>query len=137
MAETKYGKYILKEPLEKGVFAPAMMLSGEKHFGGLPLSIALSSYSESFDVYQDSHKHEFDQFLWFIGGDPMNFGDLGAEIEFCLGEEREKHIINTASIVYIPKGMYHCPLNYKIVNKPFVVMDAFLSPTYEQRKESQ
>ena len=135
MAETKYGKYILRDPIGKGVFAPSMMLNGEKDFGGQPLSIAWSSYSEPFDVYQDSHKHDFDQFLWFLGGDPMDVGNLGAEIEFSLGEEQEKHIINTASIVYIPKGLYHCPLNYKVVHKPFAVLDVFLSPTYAQRKD--
>lgn len=30
-------------------------------------------------------------------------------------------------IIYIPKGMRHCPLNYRVVHQPFYCLDIFLS----------
>lgn len=139
MAEGKYGKYILENPIKQGVFTPSFMLNGEKDFGGLPfpLSFGWSSYPQPMDVYQKSHAHDFDQLLCWFGGDPLNVGYLGAEIEMCLGEEQEKHTITKPSIVYIPKGLHHCPLNYKTVHQPFVCLDVFVSPKYEQKSTSK
>ncbi len=37
-------------------------------------------------------------------------------------------------IIYIPKGMRHCPLNYRVVHQPFYCLDIFLSPKYEQKR---
>ena len=137
--ETKYGSYILTNPTRDLVFnMKAFMLDGEKDFGGLPfpLSFGLSSYPQPFDVYQQSHAHDFDQLLCFIGGNPMNLSYLGAEIDLSLGEEQEKHTITEPSIVYVPKGMHHCPLNYRVVHQPFMCLDIFISPKYEQKKTS-
>jgi hypothetical protein len=56
----------------------------------------------------------------------MNLRDFGAEIELCLGEEQEKHIINSSTAVYIPKELPHCPLNFKVIKKPIVFMVVML-----------
>jgi len=45
---------------------------------------------------------------------------LGAEVEIALGEEWKKNIITTSAIVYLPKGLQHCPINVKIVDRPFL-----------------
>jgi len=36
-----------------------------------------------------THSHDFHELLCFIGGNPQNLNDLGAEISICLGDELE------------------------------------------------
>ena len=86
----------------------------------------------------EAHKHDdFEQYLVFVGGDPENMTELGAEIELSLGEEGEKYTINTATIVRIPKGLYHGPMNFKRVDKPIVFLDCFLAPEYTRKQISE
>jgi len=79
-----------------------------------------------------THSHNFHELLCFIGGNPENINDLGAEISICLGDELEEHIITTASIVSIPPGMKHCPLRVKKITKPFVFMEISTTGEYGQ-----
>jgi hypothetical protein len=76
------------------------------------------------------HKHDFDEYLFFIGGNPLNMGEFDAEIEVALGEEWEIHTINTTSVIYIPKGLQHCPINVKRVGKPFLFGHIMMAGKY-------
>ncbi len=75
------------------------------------------------------------ELLCFIGGNPENINDLGAEISICLGEELEEHIITSAAVVSIPPGLKHCPLKVKKITKPFVFLE--ISTTKEYRQGAQ
>jgi hypothetical protein len=57
-------------------------------------------------------------YLYFFGRD--NMAELDAEIEIGFGEEQEIHTITTPASVYIPKGLIHCPLEFKRVGKPIL-----------------
>jgi hypothetical protein len=67
----------------------------------------------------DPHVHPNDEALVFVGLDPDNPDYLGAEIEFQFGEEREVHVFDTPSVVIAPKGLVHCPLITRKVEKPY------------------
>jgi hypothetical protein len=82
-----------------------------------------------------THSHDFHELLCFIGGNPENINDLGAEISICLGDEMEEHIITSATVVSIPPGMKHCPLIVKKVTKPFVFMEISTTKAYGQPLE--
>jgi hypothetical protein len=66
----------------------------------------------------DSHSHDFDEVLGFLGSDWENPQDMGGEIEFWL--EDEKYILNRSTIIFIPKGMMHCPLRILKVDRPIL-----------------
>jgi hypothetical protein len=68
---------------------------------------------------QDPHVHPSDEALLFVGLDPDNPGYLGAEIEIAMGEEQEKHIFDTPTVVIAPGGFVHCPLITRKVEKPY------------------
>jgi hypothetical protein len=73
------------------------------------------------------HKHtSHGETFMFIGTNPDDPTDLGAEAEFCLGEgdQMEKVIINTTSSVYVPPGIAHFPLTWRKVRRPciFIVL---------------
>ena len=131
MADTKYGKYFIKEPYMERKFAPKMQFYSNKHFGDINFSLIWNYISEPFLMRKGAHAHDFDQFLCFYGGNPQDVTDFGAEVELSIGEEGEKHIINTTTIVHIPGGMMHCPLNFKRVDRPIIFMNVALTPEYE------
>ena len=69
-------------------------------------------------------KHETaDQFMAFFGANGMDMYDFDAQIEFSLGEEGEKHIFTVPTAVFIPRGFVHCPLDFKKVNKPVMMVN--------------
>jgi hypothetical protein len=49
-------------------------------------------------------------------------GDFGAEIEFCLGEAKEKHVVNKPAVVSIAKGLPHGPIEMAKIEKPSVFL---------------
>ena len=68
---------------------------------------------------QDPHVHPNDEALVFVGLDPDNPGYLGAVLEIAMGEEQEIHVIDSPTVVVAPKGLVHCPLVTRKVEKPY------------------
>jgi hypothetical protein len=86
-----------------------------------------------FAMQTESHAHDFDQYLGFYGRDPANVLELNAVIELTLSEDNihmEKHIITKATTVFIPAGLYHCPLIFTTVNKPTMFLNLYFSREY-------
>jgi hypothetical protein len=55
-------------------------------------------------------------------------------VEIYIGEEQEKHVITEPTVLHIPKETIHCPLNFKVVNKPVIFMNVALTPQYVMGK---
>jgi hypothetical protein len=66
------------------------------------------------------HKHDEDEIFLFLGTNPKDANDLGADVEFWLGEgeQTEKIAINTSTFVFIPKGLVHMPIYFRNVKRP-------------------
>jgi hypothetical protein len=141
MAETKYGKYFLKEPW--GVVHPGSPPDAPVYIGigqkapvegwDEPLTQVLRPIYRAFKMIPEGHRHNVAEILYFIGGDPMNFKEFGAEVEFTMGEgeEAETHIITTTTWVYVPKNVLHCPLEFKRVDKPIMFGHILVAPTFD------
>ena len=140
MENTKYGKYILTEPLQKAnneeIKVPAIEISKSltlpDGWSGVPISITMSAVHSPFKMLDKGHVHDVDEILFFLGANPMDYRDFGAEAYILLGEEGEKHIINKTTFIYIPKGLLHCPIEFTRVDKPIVFGHVLLSPEYEK-----
>jgi hypothetical protein len=61
-----------------------------------------------------------DEIVMHIGGDPQNPEDLGADMEFGMGDDLLQ--FNTSYAMWIPKGQIHGPLNWHKVRKPHIEM---------------
>ncbi len=138
MAESKYGKYILRDTGGKKVrreipgVAPAV-LEGLKDWGGIQHRINWKYISQPVLMVESPHTHDFDEFLVFLGSDAANASDFGAEVELSLGKEGEKHIINTATVACIPRGLIHGPLNFRKVDRPVLFCNVYLAPEYVRK----
>lgn len=68
------------------------------------------------------HIHVEDELLFHIGTNPDDPTDLGAEIEFFIGEEMERHVINKSCVVFIPGGLLHSPWTITRCDRPWIVV---------------
>ena len=126
MAKSKYGKYI-KNGLIKDIphYTGFSFLA---HDGELDADCSMGYHCISKPMsFDEAHAHDFTEFLCFIGGNPVDITDFGAEIEVTLGEEGEVHKITTPAVISIPAGLKHCPLNFKKVDKPIVFLEISLT----------
>jgi hypothetical protein len=100
----------------------------------IPQAAVFAAYSWVFPTDEEvfwvhPHVHDdFDEVLMWMGSDPDNVHDLGADLYMTIEDER--HVLNTTGAVYIPKGVKHCPLGFQSVRRPFTFMALALSGDY-------
>jgi hypothetical protein len=131
MAGRKYEKYVLQHGLNYGELGPSIEFSGEKDFDS-NFSLICLPVTKPVLMEEFPHSHEFDMYITLMGLNPNGLEDLGGEIELYLGEEKEKYVITKPTSVYMPKGMIHCPLEFKRVDKPILLIHATLASRYEK-----
>ncbi|MBN2240732.1 MAG: hypothetical protein JW712_13235 [Dehalococcoidales bacterium] len=125
MAETKYGKYILKGSDEKvpsdkpGVRTRTLENDGGDWNGIVP-RLNWKYVSQPAQVVDEPVSHDFDSFLVFTSADPAYPDKFPAEVEISMGEEGSKSIVNTPAIVCLPKGMVHGPITFTKVDEPVI-----------------
>jgi hypothetical protein len=134
MTDINYEKYLVKKPIiqsqpalnvQNRTFPPLIYLSSAQ--------IPETKYNIEFgwiwgmpqpNPYLDERVGEFDEILLNIGGDCYNPEELGADIEYYLGDQILS--INSTSAIFIPKGVRHGPLKYKEFRHPHVRISILL-----------
>ena len=66
----------------------------------------------------------FDEIVLHIGGDPNDPEDLGADMEFGMGDDLLQ--FNKSYGMWVPRGVVHGPLNWHKVRKPHIEMAIML-----------
>ncbi len=70
-----------------------------------------------------------DEYLVFTGADMNNFFEFDAEVDVWLGEDplnMEMFTLREPTIIRVPPKLYHCPVNFRIINKPIVFSAVYL-----------
>lgn len=152
MTESKYAKYIITElkrdsrdaALPPGV-DPEKVSNTPSHRKILSLDDVVlkgAFYTETVwmwpggsDVYPEtaeanSHAHEYDEVIGFFGTDFVNPYELHGEIEFWI--EDEKFMLTRSCLIFIPAGVYHCPLVIHRVDRPIFHFSSGPGSTYQQ-----
>lgn len=137
MTEKKYEKLVfsgLREEMNVPVVAsPQAYFRGALQIPGAGINMGWQLILKPFKIEKEPHSHDEDEYLIFLGGDPADwFSSFDAHIELYLGEEMEKYDIDKPTIVYIPPRLSHCPLNFKVVNKPFVFTALLQEPIFRK-----
>jgi hypothetical protein len=131
MEKKKYWRNVIRGPFfkesEPGMTGMSISAHHNEYRNGTTLGY--HCINTNYEVPMP-HSHDFHELLCFIGGNPEDINDLGAEISICLGEEQEEHIITSATVVSIPAGLKHCPLKVKKITKPFVFLEVSSTPRY-------
>lgn len=67
------------------------------------------------------HTHNFDEVIGFVGTSENDPYDLGGEITIWL--DNDKHILKRTSLIFLPAGTRHCPVQFNRIERPvFFVM---------------
>lgn len=129
----KYWRHIKRGPFyfeaEPGMTGTSIWAHHNEYGSGTTLGY--HCISEPGYTVELTHSHDNHELLCFLGGDPTNINDFGAEISICLGEELEEHIIISPTIVSIPPGLKHCPLVVKKCTKPIVFLEISTTKEYK------
>jgi hypothetical protein len=134
MTGTKYGHYVKQLDFSgegPGFYRQVTSLNSESL--GVEALIEFGTYVAAGRIDGEpsgAHTHDFNQALLFLGTDTDDIGALGAEVELCLGEEGEKHMITTTTAVSIPKGLRHFPANISRMEKRFIFMTVSCASEY-------
>jgi hypothetical protein len=140
MTELKTAKFIKELPTRKThhpeIMGPIPTLFSDETFGNMQFKTYWEAISKPFVHAAEPDKHDFPQYLFFLGGDPLNLTDLGAEVEINLsldGKNFDKYVFTKATSLYIPAGLYHNPLVYHKVTRPFLFIDLYFSNKYTNK----
>jgi hypothetical protein len=93
---------------------------------GYNMSMGLQFVTKPFVSDNPCHTHNFHELLAWYGGNPDDPEDFGAEVVIYLGEEKEKHVFTSPTIVYLPEGFPHCPLEITRVDRPIIQLEIML-----------
>jgi hypothetical protein len=127
----QYDRHLIKAPVQPAHQGPP--ISTMRFFFsefGINSTCILVPVLQPRLMEEQPHKHDFHQFLCFLGSNPLDIGEFDAEIEVWLGEEGEKHTITSPTILHYPPGLVHNPLNYKKVGRPVFHLDIFCANEY-------
>ncbi len=122
--EKRYDNYIIKGP------KPGQKDANYRYTTYLDDSIVKGgpSFSSTFiDTdnplkEEEPHSYPYRKILGFFGNNFEDRFDLGAEVEFRIGDKLEKHTFNQSTIVFIPAGLPHCTVKAK-VERPFIFVE--------------
>jgi hypothetical protein len=135
----KFDKYFNSNVLHESPKFPGVWdASSTRHlkdFGGKHLSVDSILITRPFLMVGHPHKHEFPQYLHFFSANADDQRIFDAEIEMTLGEDEihgEKYIITRPTALYIPAGIYHGPLNFKVINQPVLFVDIAVAGEYKR-----
>jgi hypothetical protein len=131
MTSGKYDKYITQpEPRQivaedDGRVVFNGMMAGKPQLG-INMRIGLQTVSKPFLNNNPVHTHNFHEFLAWYGTNPDDPTDFQAEVVLHMGEEMEKYVFTRPTIVSIPEGLPHAPLEITRVDKPIVQLEIML-----------
>ena len=130
----KYDKYVAYPPHLQ------MQMKADKSviFDGLWVSPQLINYNFTFGHQivrkpfkgdNPAHTHNFHEVLAWYGTNPNNPDDFGGEVVFYLGEELEKHVFTKPTVLSLPPGLVHCPMEITRIDHPIIQIEMMFAPT--------
>ena len=76
------------------------------------------------------HSHDFDEIICFAGSNRNYPRELGGEIDFHMGGEILT--ITKTSMIFIPRGIMHCPVVFKRIDTPIFMFEAGNNIQYQK-----
>jgi hypothetical protein len=74
------------------------------------------------------HNHSFDEIIGLIGSIKRSPRGLGGEVEFWIDDEA--YIITNTCLIFIPKGINHCPIIFRRVDSPIFMFETGNNTVY-------
>jgi hypothetical protein len=94
---------------------------------GFPFMMGHQFVRKPFKGDNPCHIHNFHEILAWYGSNPDNPDELGGEVILYMGPEMEKHVFTRPTLVYLPPGIPHCPLEITRVDRPIIQIEIMLA----------
>jgi hypothetical protein len=137
MDETKFGKYFLRYEGEQyfplGQILQRFDNNSVKGSHFYFLHWIMPDLDIDFGVGHPPHTHDSAEILFHIGTNPDDPTDLGAEIEFFMGEEMERHVVDKTTAIFIPPNVIHAPWKPLRIDRPFLFLEVNQELTHTQK----
>jgi mannose-6-phosphate isomerase-like protein (cupin superfamily) len=137
MSESKYGKLItshLQAPPQVMAALPNYSKMG-KRILWIDNNVVKGSFQMNCSWYFKSttkgpapHAHDSDEIIAFFGNNPEDPWDLGGEIEMWM--EDQPFFLKKSTLLFVPRGVKHCPLILRQVNRPIIHFTTVTEDTY-------
>ena len=109
---------------------PQAYFRGETYMPGANYHVGFQVFTAENDM-EESHFHQgVDEYIFFMGADPMNIFDFDAEIDFYIGNDpdnMEIYKITKPTVVRLPPTVWHSPILFRKMKKPLLFQAAFLA----------
>ncbi|MCX8033633.1 MAG: hypothetical protein N3B14_09690 [Thermoleophilia bacterium] len=121
--------------------SPQAYFRGSRDIPGAKYNVGFQIFKGPVFLEREPHFHREEEYLVFIGASFPDVFDFDAEIEFFMGadpDRMERFMITRPTIIRIPPLTWHCPLNFKKVQKPLMFQAALLHGDFGviKRRES-
>ena len=140
---SRFGKLVFEFPEERNevvaegdpvdfVVKPQAYFRGACQIPGAEFNQSYQIFVKPFFLDRVQHRHAKDEYLVFLGASFPNVFDFDARIEFTLGkgEQAETFVITKPTIVRIPAGTWHCPLNFIRIDRTIFLQVALLQGAF-------
>jgi hypothetical protein len=139
MTGNSYKKYMIVNPLReagkniKGISSPVMTYMSNDLVPGCNKYIDISWITGMPEPNPHVMEHllDYDRVIFFVGSDPFNLEELGAEITYYLGGQEIR--LNTTSAIYIKKGVKHGPAIWNSFSRPHLEISVITGPEKHDR----
>lgn len=146
MSDSKYGKHIVTRLKTPARFTPefnaayatwakrTLWMDSDVVDGAFQMNCSWYYKVPGFKTTESqAHTHEADEIIGFFGGNPDDPYNLGAEVEFWL--EDEMHLITSSALIFVPRGMKHCPLILRRIDRPIFHFSTVTAGRYEYNQD--
>ena len=143
----KYDQYVHRPPRRR----LSMKSDGSVFFDGLMVNPEVLGHDfmfghqfvrKAFKGDNPCHKHDFWEFMAWYGSNPDDPDDFQAEIVFYFGEELEKHVFTTPTIISLPPNLAHHPFEITRLDSPIIQIEIMIGnkgvpvyPIFEKDKD--
>jgi oxalate decarboxylase/phosphoglucose isomerase-like protein (cupin superfamily) len=137
---SKLDQYIYTIPEERNGFgdtyaSPCAGVRGDTAWPGCNLYAGFTVVKKAHMMDETHIHHGVEEYLIFTGSNLLNPFDYDAEIEILLGEDpdhMELVSFTQPTIIRIPQGFWHCPINFKRIGKPVNFIPLYPNGTWSR-----
>jgi hypothetical protein len=142
-AGTRYGRYIITEPAPHGPTSPPrrpppkptaktthiVSLNSDVSPGGFYVDFVWI-WSGNMTMAPKAHAHDFDEMIGIVGyPDKADPRAVDGDVSIILADE--KHAIRQSSLIFVPKGLLHCPIEFKDIRRPVLCFTIGNTPKWD------
>lgn len=129
----KFNELVFKIPQEfhswYGFASPRGFFRGTTMMEKAHVYMDFTSVTKPLPMEVPHTHHCADEYLVFTGADMNNFFEFDAEVDVWLGEDPENmelYTLTQPTIIRVPPKLYHCPVNFRRIDKPIVFSAVYL-----------